>query len=101
MSETSFLAPREGDLVIFCEHADVCEDHIDISPEACKDQPFHWYYVPGDDGPNVARISVKGRVNKVIHWIARCHACYTRSPEAPKTFIGREARWIGAPPHIR
>jgi hypothetical protein len=98
---SSALAPREGDLVLFCQHADVCEEYIDISAEACKDQPFHWYFIGSDDGPNIARMTPHGKVNRVINWMARCDACYRKSPELPGTVIGKEAHWIGEPPVIR
>jgi hypothetical protein len=97
----SFLAPREGDLVLFCQHADVCEEYIDISTEACKEQPFHWYYIGGSDGPNMSRLTPQGRLNRRINWMARCDACYRESPELPERVIGQEARWIGPPPEIR
>jgi hypothetical protein len=97
----SFLAPREGDLVLFCQHADVCDEYIDISLAACGDQPFHWYYIGSDDGPNMARVTRKGEVNRVINWLARCNACYLESPEPPERMLGKEARWIGDPPVIR
>lgn len=96
-----FLAPRDGDLVLFCQHADVCDEYIDISAKACNDQPFHWYHVGGGNGPTMARHTVHGKQSRVINWVACCNACYLKSPQLPEKFVGKEARWIGDPPKIR
>ena len=99
----SFLNPKAGDLVLFCMHADVSEEHIDISKEACTDQPFHWYFLAGpDDGPNMSRQTSRGKKDHiVINWLAHCNRCYLESPDPPARMMGQEARWIGPPPEIR
>ena len=97
----SFLAPKEGDLVLFCQHADVSKEYIDISATACKDQPFHWYFIAGSDVPTVTRHTPNGKKDRTINWLARCNACYLESAEAPATMMGKESLWIGPPPVIR
>lgn len=43
MKPAKTTGPVDGETVLFCQHASVDDDHIDISAEACEDQPFHWY----------------------------------------------------------
>lgn len=98
----AFLAPVESECVLFCQHADVSEFHIDISAKACADQPFHWFYVRGENNGKAVCKRNDGEEIR-FNWVAICSAC-ERELKATKAdvmdFAGRDAPWIGEPPNI-
>lgn len=87
--------PRDGERVLFCEHADVDEFHV------CLTGAFHWYYFEAQvtrcsDGENVP-----------TRWIAICEQCQAGMPGTSEAryqrfedIIAQDAPWIGEPPQI-
>jgi hypothetical protein len=107
---SSGLEPREGERVLFCRHADVSEDHIDISKKACPSQPFHWYCFLGDNEVTRKRIRGKNESGYAddpmetfkVRWLAICDDCHRQITPAKDatSFARRDAPWIGDPPEI-
>jgi hypothetical protein len=92
-----YLPPVEGDRVLFCRHADVGENHIDISKKACSDQPFHWYFLGNDQ--SVMRIPDGARFP--VRWLAICNGCNAKAtPDTAADFAAQDAPWIGEAPNI-
>ena len=82
--------PHDGDTVMFCEHADVGDDHIHISAN------FHWHYFSTDDGgPMVAERDDGTELR--CHWLAICDACEMEFKD-PFEAARQDAPWIGPAP---
>src|SRR5579872_5903602 len=90
--------PVEGERVLFCEHADVDEFHIDISANACPAQPFHWYWLGAMD----QRATRNDGEEFPVRWLAICDDCQKRVNTfgAIADAARQDAPWIGAAPNI-
>jgi hypothetical protein len=91
--DIAVIPPQDGERVLFCEHAKVSEEFIDISAKACVNQPFHWYYV----GPNEVMRN-DGRTFPV-RWLVICNFC-NMSKKDPPDCAAQDGPWIGSPPVI-
>jgi hypothetical protein len=81
--------PHEGERVLFCEHADVDEDHIHL------EGPFHWYYL--GESEEVQRMTDGARFP--VRFLAICEGCHNLGFD-PRGLIAKDADWIGPPPEI-
>jgi hypothetical protein len=86
--------PIDGERVLFCVHADVGEDHIDISAAACRFQPFHWYYF-GEGNPVTRQID---GAKFDARYLAICARCERDNPGMASA--AQDAPWIGDSPNI-
>jgi hypothetical protein len=89
------VPPQDGERVLFCKHAKVSEEYIDISAEACDYQPFHWYYV----GPCKVKVVWKDGQTFPVRWLVICNFC-NMSKKDPPSCAAKNAPWIGSPPVI-
>lgn len=90
--------PVAGDRVMFCQHAIANKRMIDISPNATKWQPFHWFFL----GENEALDRRTGET-KPVRWLTLCNLCTGHSAAQgvdPVYLATQDARWIGEPPKI-
>ena len=90
--------PQEGEVVMFCEHADVGPDHIHLGVEA---SPFHWFIcTDGNGGPDEA-LTPDGS-NVQFRWTALCRDCYSLcvGKRLAVSLVRNHAVWIGDSPII-
>lgn len=84
--------------MLFCPHAEVGHDHIDISAKVCPAQPFHWYIYEG--GPITDSRTGEKFVSR---WGAICQACENEArndAEVAFSLCTQNEQWIGEPPVI-
>lgn len=84
--------PKDGDRVLFCEHADVSKDHIALEG-GC-----HWYEFK--DEAELAKHNDGDWF--VVRWICLCADCHMRRQSGTNMLhqLRQDAEWIGDSPRI-
>jgi hypothetical protein len=89
--------PQEGELVLFCEHADIGDGRIHLSREL---SPFHWYIWLTDEG-GPGEVTLPDGTGDQFRWIAICRNCNQRcGKKLDESLVKKHSRWFGAAPVI-